>query len=58
VYSGSSLSEVQREAAGVARSTFFYHRARLARPDPQAALKAAIAEVFETAGGRYGHRRT
>src|SRR5690349_7246094 len=41
-------------AAGLARSTFFYHHAR---PDPQAALKAAITEVFEQTKGRYGHRR-
>lgn len=43
--------------AGLARSTFFYHQARLTRPDPQAALKAAITEAFEQAKGRYGHRR-
>lgn len=45
------------EVAGLARSTFFYHRARLARPDPQADLKAAIQEAFARANGRYGHRR-
>lgn len=45
------------EIAGLARSTFFYHQARLARPDPQAGLKAAIREVFVQACGRYGHRR-
>lgn len=44
-------------AAGLARSTFFYHQARLDRPDPHAGLKAAIAEAFRTARGRYGHRR-
>lgn len=43
--------------AGLARSTFFYHQARLARPDPQADLKAAIRAVFVQAKGRYGHRR-
>lgn len=43
--------------AGLARSTFFYHQARLARPDPHAELKAAITEAFEAAHGRYGHRR-
>jgi putative transposase len=43
--------------AGLARSTFFYHQARLTRPDPQAGLKAAITEAFEAARGRYGHRR-
>jgi putative transposase len=43
--------------AGLARSTFFYHQARLTRPDPQADLKTAITEAFEAARGRYGHRR-
>lgn len=45
------------EIAGLARSTFFYHQARLARPDPQAALKTAIAAIFTEVHGRYGHRR-
>ncbi|WP_439657403.1 IS3 family transposase [Lentzea sp. HUAS TT2] len=45
------------EVAGLARSTYFYHRARLTRPDPQAGLKAVITEVFNAARGRYGHRR-
>ncbi|MGW6935508.1 IS3 family transposase [Lentzea sp. NPDC054927] len=45
------------EVAGLARSTFFYHQARLSRPDPQAALKAAITEVFTEAKARYGYRR-
>lgn len=45
------------DAAGLARSTFFYHQARLAAPDPQAELKAVITEVFITNHGRYGHRR-
>lgn len=45
------------EVAGLARSTFFYHQARLAREDPHADLKAAITEAFEQARGRYGHRR-
>lgn len=43
--------------AGLARSTFFYHQAKLDQPDPQSDLKAAIAEAFEVAHGRYGHRR-
>lgn len=43
--------------AGLARSTFFYHQARPARPDPHTDLKAAITEAFEAARGRYGHRR-
>lgn len=44
-------------AAGLARSTYFYHQARMSRPDPQAELKDAIREAFEQARGRYGHRR-
>jgi putative transposase len=44
-------------AAGLARSTFFYHQARLTRPDPHAELKTAVTEAFEAARGRYGHRR-
>jgi putative transposase len=43
--------------AGLARSTFFYHQAKLALPDPQAELKAAIRAAFEAAKRRYGHRR-
>jgi putative transposase len=43
--------------AGLARSTFFYHQARLQAPDPQAALKAAVTEIFNKNHGRYGHRR-
>lgn len=43
--------------AGLARSTFFYHQARLAGPDRHAELKTGIAEVFQAAHGRYGHRR-
>lgn len=45
------------EVAGLARSTFFYHQARLAAPDPHADLESAIREVFEGVKGRYGHRR-
>lgn len=44
-------------AANLARSTFFYHQARLDRPDPHAELKTAVTEAFEAAHGRYGHRR-
>ncbi|WP_328522952.1 IS3 family transposase [Kribbella sp. NBC_00359] len=44
------------EVAGSARSTFFYHQARLAVPDPQAGLKAAVRDVFEENKGRYWHR--
>ncbi|MGP4017509.1 IS3 family transposase [Saccharopolyspora sp. 5N708] len=43
------------EVAGLARSTFFYHQARLGWPDPRAELKAAITTAFETSRCR-GHR--
>jgi putative transposase len=43
--------------AGLARSTFFYHQAKLAQPDPHAELKAQIKTLFEKFKGRYGHRR-
>lgn len=45
------------EIAGLARSTFFYHQARLHRPDPRADLNDAIQTVFTRELGRYGHRR-
>jgi transposase InsO family protein len=45
------------DVAGLARSTFFYHQARFLGPDPQAALKTAVTEIFEKNHGRYGHRR-
>jgi putative transposase len=43
--------------AGVARSTFFYHQARLDEPDKHATLKAEIRRIFDRFAGRYGHRR-
>jgi putative transposase len=43
--------------AGLARSTYFYHQARLIGPNPHAALDAAIQKEFARAKGRYGHRR-
>lgn len=49
--------DVLLEVAGLARSTFFYHQARLAAPDPHADLKASIREIFDAVKGRYGHRR-
>ena len=45
------------EVAGLARSTFFYHQAKLIQPDPRADLKAAIVAAFQAVQGRYGHRR-
>lgn len=49
--------DVLLDVAGLARSTFFYHQARLRTPDPNAEVKAAITEAFEHSHGRYGHRR-
>lgn len=45
------------KAAGLPRSTFFYHQARLDAPDEHAALKAEIRRLFDRFNGRYGHRR-
>ena len=49
--------DVLLDVAGLARSTFFYHQARLDRPNKHAALKAKIASVFSDSFNRYGHRR-
>lgn len=43
--------------AGLARSTFYYHYARLDRVDPHEELKAAIMQAFTRSKSRYGHRR-
>jgi putative transposase len=45
------------QIAGLARSTFFYHQARMRQPDPLAELKSAITEAFANSHSRYGHRR-
>ena len=45
------------QVAGLARSTFFYHQARLQASDPKEALRTAVTEIFEKNHGRYGHRR-
>ncbi|MDQ0076691.1 putative transposase [Arthrobacter oryzae] len=45
------------DVAGLPRSMFFYHQARLLAPDPQAELKAAVTGIFEKSHARYGHRR-
>ncbi|KEX88492.1 Mobile element protein [Corynebacterium pseudotuberculosis] len=45
------------EAAGIPRSTFFYHQRRLSGPDKHAAIKDAIRESFERNKHRYGYRR-
>lgn len=45
------------QIAGLPRSTYFYHQARLRRPAPTAELDTAIQNAFVRAKGRYGHRR-
>lgn len=45
------------EVAGIARSTYYYHAARLDQADPHEALKTAITNVFTVNKSRYGHRR-
>lgn len=45
------------DIAKLASSTYYYHHHRPDRPDPQAAVKTAIRDVFRQAKGRYGHRR-
>ena len=45
------------DAAGMPRSTLFYHQKRLSEPDKHAALKDAIRESFERNKHRYGYRR-
>lgn len=44
-------------AAGLARSTFFYHQSRLDAPDGHADLKVEIRRLFDLHNGRYGHRK-
>lgn len=45
------------QIAGLPRSTFYDHRTRLSREDPQSGLKEAISAAFHAAGSAYGHRR-
>jgi len=42
---------------GVARSSYFYHRARLQVADKYAAVRRAIADIFELNHRCYGYRR-
>ena len=44
-------------AAGMARSTFFYHQKRRGKLDKHAELKEVIRESFERNKHRYGYRR-
>jgi putative transposase len=41
----------------MARSTFYYHKKRLAAPDRYEPEKRAIADIFHKNRGRYGYRR-
>lgn len=43
--------------AGLARSTFYYHRNVLTLPDRHAPLKAQIQRIYEQEKGLYGYRR-
>jgi putative transposase len=45
------------QSADLPRSTFYDHRRRLRRDDPQAGIKEAIRDAFHTAKSAYGHRR-
>lgn len=51
-----SLNDLLR-AAGLARSTFFYHQAKLGTEDTHAALKMEIRCLFDRFKHRYGHRK-
>ena len=44
-------------AVGLARSTYNDQLSAMRRPDKYAALRAAVASVFEASGGTYGYRR-
>lgn len=52
---GFGLGDALR-AAGVARSTYYYHRARRGAPDRLAALRARVRALFEAGGGAWGYR--
>lgn len=41
----------------MARSTFYYHRERLSKPDKYGFVKAAIQRIYAMHKGRYGYRR-
>ena len=45
------------QAAGLARSTFFYHQQRRHQPDKHAKLKKDIRDTFKQKDRRYGYRR-
>ncbi|WP_407815808.1 IS3 family transposase, partial [Staphylococcus aureus] len=41
----------------IARSSYFYHRARMCLADMYAAVRHSLAEIFETNRRCYGYRR-
>jgi putative transposase len=45
------------QIAALPRSTFYDHRRRLRRPDPNADIKESIRSAFTAAKSAYGHRR-
>ena len=45
------------EVAGMARSTFYYHKKRLNQADKYTQEKKAISTIFHKNKGRYGYRR-
>lgn len=45
------------QIADLPRSTFYDHRRRLRRPDPNADIKESIRGAFDMAKSAYGHRR-
>ena len=45
------------QAAGLRRSTFYYHLKALGAADPYAGLKARIGALYARHRGRYGYRR-
>jgi putative transposase len=42
---------------GIARSSYFYHRARVSRADKYATIRRSITEIFELNHRCYGYRR-
>lgn len=51
-----SLTEVLTQL-GLARSSYFYHRARLQQPDKFAEVRTAMADIFQSNHRCYGYRR-
>lgn len=61
----SIVSELRQEwplsrlliAAGLPRSTFYYHVKRLAAPDRYQSARALVLKIYHQHKGRYGYRR-